>query len=380
MKYNIFISYSRKDAELANKVCAVMDEYKRYYNFEYFFDKSDIISRNEYIKKIAESIDNSSAVLFLASQSAYASEFCIKELLFADKRGVHIHQYRIDRAELPIDLDMLLGTHQYRELHTTSIEDEVREVLSDVLGRDVLPLSELNPSTKESNSCDVASTSVAQSAKHLSKRTHKSLWIALALVLALVGVSAAVYKCYDTGLRADEGYKVGDIYDQDGKRGVVFEVSDDGNHGKIVSLEATQTQWTTFEQFQKSVAVGARSFVDGKLNTDIVMAREDSDCYPAHTWCRSMGEDWYLPAIYELEALLCNADVRNAVNATLRKLGAETLHDIGWAAWYWSSTEYETNPEDYARLFRTHDGFVNFGYKHLTRVQGDPYVRAVATF
>ena len=143
MKYDVFISYSRKDIEIAKSVCAVLDGYKKHYTFEYFFDTSEIKSRDEYLKRIARAIYESKTVLFLAGQNSYASEFCAKELLFADKRGVHIHQYRIDDAEMPLDLDMLLGNHQYREMKSTTIDSFVREVLADALGCEILPLEEL---------------------------------------------------------------------------------------------------------------------------------------------------------------------------------------------------------------------------------------------
>ena len=142
-KYDVFISYSRKDIEIAKSVCAVLDGYKKHYTFKYFFDTSEIKGRDEYLKRIARAIYESKTVLFLAGQNSYASEFCAKELLFADKRGVHIHQYRIDDAEMPLDLDMLLGNHQYREMKSTPIDSFVREVLTDALGYEILPLEEL---------------------------------------------------------------------------------------------------------------------------------------------------------------------------------------------------------------------------------------------
>ena len=154
MKYDIFISYSRKDIEVATKICAVLNEYKKFYDFKYFFDISEIGSSAAYLKKIATAIDSSRAVLFVASKDSCKSEFCSKELLFADKRGVRIHQYRIDNSDVPLDLDILLGTHQYREMSTTPIECEVQEVLSDVLGYDVLPLAELKSSNQVVDSCD----------------------------------------------------------------------------------------------------------------------------------------------------------------------------------------------------------------------------------
>ena len=148
MKYDIFISYSRKDIEFARKVCAVLDSYKQYYDFEYFFDQSEITSRDEYLKRISSAILESRVVLFLASKNSYDSEFCAKELLFADKKGRHIHQYLLDEAEMPSDIEMLLGTHQYRELKNTPIESVVKEVLSNSLSCEILTLDELNENNK----------------------------------------------------------------------------------------------------------------------------------------------------------------------------------------------------------------------------------------
>ena len=48
----------------------------------------------------------------------------------------------------------------------------------------------------------------------------------LALTIALLSIS---------NLYA-QTYKVGDFYDVEGKKGVVFEVSEDGKHGTIIAL------------------------------------------------------------------------------------------------------------------------------------------------
>lgn len=133
------------------------------------------------------------------------------------------------------------------------------------------------------------------------------------------------------GLGRNGVYEVGDYYNRDGKQGVVFEVSDGGHHGKIVSLDETYLGWCTYNQYYKNVTVGASNAINGKSNTDLVMARSDSDQYPAFVWCRDKGEDWYLPAHGELQLLGENL---TAVNRTLAKYGTKISNS------YWSSTEY----------------------------------------
>lgn len=38
-------------------------------------------------------------------------------------------------------------------------------------------------------------------------------------------------------------YQIGDYYNNDGKEGIVFQISDDGHHGKIVSLSHPEKSW-----------------------------------------------------------------------------------------------------------------------------------------
>ena len=127
-------------------------------------------------------------------------------------------------------------------------------------------------------------------------------------------------------------YKVGDYYNDGKKEGVVFEVSANGKHGKIVSMtqSASTLQWSSDEAEQKRL-VGADSQTDGAANMAIIKAISGwGDKYPAFKWCADLGEGWYLPANEELKTIYINKDV---VNANLvYKLSSSR---------YWSSTEYD---------------------------------------
>ena len=147
-----------------------------------------------------------------------------------------------------------------------------------------------------------------------------------------VADSIAEQEMINSGKGRNGIYQVGDYYDCNGIRGVVFEVSDGGRHGKIVSLDETQTCWCTTSQYDKNITTGASSDWNGKSNTDKILSRSDRDEYRAFVWCRNKGSNWYLPSKEELLTMYRN---KEKINATLSKHGGTTLD-----GWYWPSTEY----------------------------------------
>ena len=172
-------------------------------------------------------------------------------------------------------------------------------------------------------------------------------------------------------------YKIGDYYNKNGKEGVVFEVSDGGRHGKIVSLNQTSTPWDSRvkwdgNKYINGTKTSANSGRDGKANTDKIMRRSDNKYFEAFVWCRNKGDDWYLPAADELWTIYNNM---SAINSTLAKHGGTEL-----SGWYWSSTECDEDDEDdnaefCAWLVYMHDLYPNFNLKSYNY-----YVRAVSAF
>ena len=168
-------------------------------------------------------------------------------------------------------------------------------------------------------------------------------------------------------------YNVGDYYNENGLEGVVFEVWDDGRHGKIVSLDEIKAPWDSrvtwglIKGYRNGTHTYADSESDGKANTDKIMARSDSDYFSAFKWCRAKGSSWYLPSLNELKSIYSN---KSTLNATLQKYG--TALDV----WYWTSTEcVNYKPEFCARLVRMSDGSPDSDYK-----RSNFYVRAVSAF
>lgn len=155
------------------------------------------------------------------------------------------------------------------------------------------------------------------------------------------------------------------------KDGVVFEVWDGGRHGKIVSLNQTSTPWDSRVKWDSNkqkcingLETGANSESDGKANTDKIMNRSDSEYFEAFVWCREKGEDWYLPAVKELQTIYNN---KSAINSTLAKYGGTEL-----SSYYWSSTE---DAEFCAWVIAMGSDYTTDYQKNY-----DLYVRAVSAF
>ena len=173
-------------------------------------------------------------------------------------------------------------------------------------------------------------------------------------------------------------YNIGDYYNENGLEGVVFDVWDDGRHGKIVSLDETQTAWdsrvgVTNNGFGKSnFTNGIRTYADnesdGKANTNKIIARSDSKYFCAFEWCRAKGRSWYLPAKKELVQI---NDNKALLYSTLGNYNGIILKEDLLCA-YWSSTEFSESCACYVYLY---DGLTGDNIK-----SGNRYVRAVATF
>ena len=148
---------------------------------------------------------------------------------------------------------------------------------------------------------------------------------------------------YNTSSNISSGksYKVGDYYNENGLRGVVFEVSADGKSGKIVNMSESDggLLWTNIKSEQKR-KIGTTDQYDGENNMNTVKLLPNwESSYPVFAYCANLGNGWYLPASEELKLLLLNDKVHDAVNHTLEANGGKKLSIKKDPRWYWSSTE-----------------------------------------
>ena len=147
-------------------------------------------------------------------------------------------------------------------------------------------------------------------------------------------------------------YEIGELYDRDGVKGVVCQLSEDKRHGLVISLDEIYLHWSEFRKPDLRV-VGADNRTDGRDNMEKVARYIEAnglswDDFPAFKWCRDKGEGWYLPAIDELLAIGHNYNggtrmrndrqARNRFNEALKDAGGERMDRM---VYYFSSTELD---------------------------------------
>ena len=443
MKYEIYISYSRKDGEAVRKMCELLDEA----GVSYYINPDGNDEDKDFSEEQIAKIKSCEKMLFVASFHAYKSALALREIYhgFSNLKKSNVFLYQIDNHPLPKSINAIFLAENCRNIVDNPFDASLICDMFRIIPQSVVveapkpepqpvvaetpkpepqpvvveapkpepqpaPQPKVAPRPQPAPRPSVAAAKAGRPASlNAMPKKRSKTGLIIGVVVGLIVLATAVLTLIVVGgidfsrvkepvvevvhedvsgafdlnkLPVDNKttYKVGDIYNKNGKAGVVFEVSRDGKHGKIVSFDTTQEQWIDADLYAQGVIVGIFNEEDGKINTDAIMARGDSYKFPAAQWCRMKGNDWYLPAISEVETLLLHAHICRAVNNTLRSVGAPELHTYGEKAWYWSSTEYPQSPANFAWLVRSHDAQTNYGYKNHDRNQGDPYVRAVAAF
>lgn len=132
--YDVFISYSRKDADIANRICKAFDDA----GITYFIDRQGIGGAYDFPEVLAEAIISSKIVLYLASNNSYASKFTQSEITFAFNRKSKgsILPYIIDNSSMPISLELVFSSINWRNMKEHPIETVLVDDLLRLLGKE----------------------------------------------------------------------------------------------------------------------------------------------------------------------------------------------------------------------------------------------------
>ena len=133
MAYDVFISYSRKDAKIADEICTALSAA----GLTFFIDKEGIEAGQNFPQVLAEAVESSTIFLFLASQHSFQSRFTRGEVTYAfnHKHSGAIIPYIIDGSEsMPPDLELMLGNFNWRRKELcpirTGLIDDIRKAIA----------------------------------------------------------------------------------------------------------------------------------------------------------------------------------------------------------------------------------------------------------
>ena len=323
MKYDLFISYSRKDFDEVSSILEIIKT--AIPNLSYWFDIDGIESGDEFEDKIISAIDNSSYVLFALSENSIQSQWTKDEVMYAKNTDKKVIPILLKGAQMKGWFLFKFGRIDCIDSTNTLQIEKLLQNLSDWTGKDCVDFSAESVVERTSEQlCPCGSGKLFKDCHGRSAVAQDSPSPVTPKPVAPI-VSKPV----------EHVWKVGDYYNVDGKEGVVFWVDETGKHGKIVSLDEAEKMWCTDDEYRKGLTGIASDEYDGMKNLQSIQKISDwRNKYPAFAWCTKYGKDWYLPSIDELEELMCNSDVLTAVFLNKRK------RSINRYVRYWSSTEY----------------------------------------
>lgn len=131
-KYDVFISYSRKDTAIANKICNALE----FQGISYFIDRQGIGGGQEFPEVLAKAIIGSRIMLYIASINSYNSKFTNNEISFAfnEKQKGSILPYIVDGSCLPDTQRFIFSSVNIRTSKEHPIETTLMKDLCKLLG------------------------------------------------------------------------------------------------------------------------------------------------------------------------------------------------------------------------------------------------------
>ncbi len=121
---------------------------------------------------------------------------------------------------------------------------------------------------------------------------------------------------FKSGLGVNGVYKIGDYYNRNGMEGIVYSVSDDGMHGKIVSLDEYEVSGSIriYRKSNYDKYYPATNDYNGEGNTDVIIkCCEVERFYPVPLG--SIGKmrraGWFIPALDDVKLIKQRKDLIN---------------------------------------------------------------------
>ncbi|MDE6027063.1 MAG: TIR domain-containing protein, partial [Muribaculaceae bacterium] len=127
--HKVFISYSRKDSDVAKGICDTLNKL----NITYWIDIDGVYSGANFKEMIVKAISTSEIVLFLSSENSNKSDNVAKEISIADKYGKIIIPVRLDGSPMNPKIDYDLAGIDFVDLFSFE-EKSLAKLRNAILG------------------------------------------------------------------------------------------------------------------------------------------------------------------------------------------------------------------------------------------------------
>ena len=323
MKYDVFISYSRKDI---NEVYSIIHEIKKEIpDLKIWFDLTGIDSGDkDFEDTIIKAIDNTSYVLFALSDNSLNSKCAKEEIKYALNTEKRVIPLMLKGAKLKGFALYKVGPSDCIDFTDVFLREKLLSNLSKWTGKERVAVAE--PVCPCGSGLLFKDCHGRNSVEKILKDSYKNVLLDENPLIILSGITDRS-KAEDTS----KTWRVGDYYHVNGIKGVVFWVDKTGRHGKIVSLDQTSVPWYVGQDSKSEELLKCESEDDGYENMNKVMKVSSLEKYPAFQFCASHGKGWYLPSFNELRQIF-----QNPVVWTLKEYSKS--HPANHKK-YWSSSE-----------------------------------------
>lgn len=196
---DIFISYSRQDIEVVDKICKHLEAN----GITYFRDIFDIAISNIFPQTLADGILSSKLVLFIASQHSFASNYTSKEVTFAYQNHITILPLAVDDTPMPTRYSFMFSDVQCLSLTNTPIQrlmEDIKKVLS-----------EHNDTNQPAQHIQEAQPKMSVAKKGVSLKGIVAIILATIIIVAALGVGS-YYFLADKTTTTEIAYNSADEY------------------------------------------------------------------------------------------------------------------------------------------------------------------------
>jgi len=295
MKYDVFISYSRKDAALVNIFVQRLETE----GLRVWIDRDGVESGDAFKKVIVNAIKESAIFVFFSSESSNRSPWTTKEVSIAVHYGKPIIPIRLDKSVYSEDIEFDLVNLDYIDYS----EEEMRQLMMDKLIRTIKAkvlkqepeMSEQTKMTYEQPANPIPNQNAGFSSRSSEEKSRQSpnqtkgkkgLWIGLGAVVLLALLFFA-FKDKIMGPSDDGSSGFDDLVIS--ANGVSFTVKPveggtftmvdtDGNFFPAVTLNDYYLGETEVTQALWKAVMGKVPTYQGGWNTDVGLG----DLYPAY--------------------------------------------------------------------------------------------------